>query len=199
MNLLPAQIDALRELINIGVGKAAAVLSEMIECHITLQVPYIKMLTKTTLLEEIQGIGQDRFAAVKLGFHGSFTGTAALVFPPDSAIKLVTVLTNEEAGTPDLDAVMAGTLSEVGNIVINGVMGSISNVLKQHINYSLPAYIEDVIVNLLHTQDLNADTAIILAHTQFTIEQLQIEGNIILLFETRSFDALVAAIDKDLC
>jgi len=199
VKLLPAQIDALRELINIGVGKAAAVLSEMVACHITLQVPYIKMLSKTNLQQEIQGLGMDRFAAVKLGFHGSFTGTAALVFPPESALKLAQVLTNEEPGTQDLDEVMVGTISEVGNIIINGVMGSISNILKQHINYSLPTYVEDVIGNLLHMHYAHTETAIIFAHTQFTIEQLEIEGNIILLFETRSFDALISAIDNDLC
>lgn len=199
MNLKPDQIDALKELINIGVGKAAAVLSEMIECHITLQVPFIKILTRDTLQQEIESLGLDRISAVKQGFKGSFTGTAALVFPPDSASKLVNVLTNEGPGTPDLDSVMAGTLSEVGNIVINGVMGSIANVLKQHINYSLPTYMEDVIGNLLDTHEVHHYTAFILATTQFIVEQLHIQGNIILIFETGSFDALIAAIDQDSC
>jgi chemotaxis protein CheC len=37
---------------------------------------------------------------------------------------------------------------------------------------------------------------VILARTRFTIEQIQVEGDIILLFEVGSFNALIAAIDK---
>lgn len=198
MALNPKQIDALKELINIGVGKAAGVLSDMLQCHISLQVPFIKILYKAELISEMEKLGKERVSAVKLGFRGPFTGTAALVFPPDSASKLVSVLVSEESAGSDLDAVRVGTLSEVGNIVINGVMGSISNVLKQHINYSLPAYLEDKIENMLVTDETLADITVLLAHTHFTIEKFCIEGDIILIFETGSFGALISAIDRDL-
>src|SRR5512134_1089038 len=115
MILTDEQIDALKELINIGVGRASGVLSSMIECKISLQVLHIKVLTLSELNEEVERIGYGRLAAVKLGFKGSFAGTAALVFPPDSAAKLVSLLVREEDDTPDLDSVRVGTLNEVGN------------------------------------------------------------------------------------
>jgi chemotaxis protein CheC len=93
--------------------------------------------------------------------------------------------------------VRVGTLSEVGNIVLNGVMGSIGNILKQHISYTIPTYIEDSIENLL-TLDSNINpppNTILLVRIRFMIQQLQIEGDIILLFEVGSFTALLAAID----
>lgn len=198
MNVTPAQIDALKELINIGVGRAAGVLSEMVKCRILLQVPFIKILSPAELKNEIGSFGRSRVSAVQLGFSGPFAGSAALVFPPDSASKLVSVLTGEEPGTHDLDSVRVGTLNEIGNIVINGVMGSIANVLKQHITYSLPNYFEDNIDKLIPSGLVTLQTTILLAHTRFTIEQLQIEGDIILIFEVGSFDALLAAINQDL-
>ncbi len=198
MKLTAQETDALKELINIGVGKAAGVLSDMIECHISLQVPFIKVLSRGTLKDEMGSFSSDRLAAVKLGFKGSFTGTAALVFPPDSASKLVSVLVSEEGEPADLDAVRVGTLSEVGNIVINGVMGSISNVLKQHINYSLPTYLEDNIENLLISDDEFSDVTVLMAHTHFSIEKFYIEGDIILIFEAGSFGSLISAIDRNL-
>ncbi|MDD5435280.1 MAG: chemotaxis protein CheC [Nitrospira sp.] len=197
MKLTVEQIDALKELINIGVGKAASVLSEMVRHHIRLQVPFIKILLPAELKSEMEELGRYRVAAVRLGFKGPFSGSAALVFPPDSASKLVAVLTGEESGTHDLDSVRVGTLSEVGNIVINGVMGSISNVLKQSINYSLPNYLEDNIDNLLTLEKRDANATVLLARTRFTIEQLYVEGDIILIFEVGSFDSLLAAISKD--
>lgn len=197
MNLTPDQIDALKELINIGVGRAASVLSEMVHCHISLQVPFIKILSPITLKKEMEELGRYQIAAVRLGFKGPFSGSAALVFPPDSASKLVAVLTGEEPGSLDLDSVRAGTLCEVGNIVINGVMGSVANVLKRSINYSLPNYMEDSIDNLLASDEPAPDATVLLARTRFTIEQLQIEGDIILIFEVGSFDALLAAINPE--
>lgn len=195
MKLNPEQLDFLKELINIGVGRAAGVLSEMVNSRISLQVPYIKLLSPAELKQEMEQLGNYRVAAVRLGFKGPFSGSAALVFPPDSASKLVSVLTNEESGSLDLDSVRIGTLSEIGNIVINGVMGSISNVLKQCINYSLPNYFEDNIINFLMTPKPDPNAIILLAHTRFIIEQLQIEGDIILIFEVGSLDALLSGIN----
>ncbi len=196
MNLTVDQLDALQELVNIGVGRAASVLNEMIECHICLQVPFIRVFSQKQMKEELETrLGVSLVSAVRLGFSGSFSGLAQLVFPTDSASKLVALLTNEEVGTADLDAVKIGTLTEVGNIVINGVMGSMSNLLKQHLNYSLPIYLEDTVEHLLTSKQLESNTTILLAQARFTIEKLQIAGDIILIFKVGSFDALLSAIE----
>ncbi len=195
MKPTPEQIDVLKELINIGVGRAAGMLNEMIQSRVLLQVPYVKIFTPHTLQEEINKLGSGKLSTVRLSFKGPFSGIASLVFPPDSAGKLVDVLTGEEAGETDLDSIRIGTLTEVGNIILNGVMGSIGNVLEKHINYSVPTYLENNIEQLLLADNVDAETIILLAHTRFTIEKLQIEGDIILLFEVGSFDALLEAID----
>lgn len=198
MNLTVEQLDALQELVNIGVGRAASVLNEMIDSHIRLQVPFIRILSPDKMKSELEDrLGISDVSAVRLGFSGSFSGTAQLVFPTDSASKLVALLTNEEVGTPDLDAVKIGTLTEVGNIVINGVMGSMSNLLHQHLNYSLPIYLEDTVDNLLVANRLESKTTVLLAQARFTIEQLQIAGDIILIFKVGSFDVLLAALEMD--
>ncbi len=188
-------LDILKELINIGVGRAAGALSEMVNCKVGLQVPFIKLFTPQQLRQEMEEFARSRISVVKLGFVGPFSGTAALVFPFEGASKLVAVLTEEEPGTHDLDSVRVETLSEVGNIVVNGVMGSIGNVLNKRIVYSLPQYAEDSVNNLLLSESMTDGTAILLARTHFIIQQLRIEGDIILLFSAGSFDALLSAID----
>lgn len=198
MQLTNEQIDALKELVNIGVGRAASMLNEMVDSRIILEIPYIKILSAADLQQElVQKFNHDCFAAVRQSFSGSFSGVAELVFPTQSASKLVSVLTGENLGSPDLDAVKIGTLSEIGNIVINSVMGSISNVLKQHMSYALPIYLEDTVENLLTSNNISRST-ILLAQASFTIEQLEIMGDIILIFEVNSFDALLHAIEREL-
>lgn len=199
MNVTAEQLDALQELINIGVGRAASLLNEMVESHIRLQIPFVKVLTVSEAYQElVTRFDRDSsLAAVKLGFTGSFYGTASLIFPTESASTLVSVLTGEEPGSADLDAVKIGTLSEIGNIVINGVMGSISNVLKQHMHYTLPVYIEDTIENLLLSANAK-EAKILLAQARFSIEQLELIGDIILIFEVGTFDTLINTIDEQL-
>lgn len=201
MRLLSAdQLDALQEFINIGVGRAASILNEMTDCPILLKIPVIEVFEIAQLQQKLEEHFNDGcFSTVRLGFAGQFSGTAELVFPKESASTLISVLTGEALDSPDLDAVKIGTLSEVGNIMINGVMGSISNLLSQHLRYAIPIYLEDTIQNLLlHSRRGHNGTIFLLAQTRFEIKQLEIIGDIILIFEVSSFDALIEAIDREL-
>ncbi|MFB2934741.1 chemotaxis protein CheC [Aerosakkonemataceae cyanobacterium BLCC-F154] len=196
MKLTLSHIDALQELVNIGVGRAAGVLNDMLASPIQLHIPEVRLLTPEELKRELKTQFNDGLlATVQLSFTGSFSGTAELVFPTESAANLVSVLTGEEPGTPDLDVVKIGALLEVGNIVLNGIMGSLSNALIEHLDYSLPAYSESKVSNFPIFAGIDENTRILLAHTCFIIEQLHISGDIILMFTIGSLDALLKAID----
>jgi chemotaxis protein CheC len=194
--LTATQIDALQELINIGIGQAANLLNEMVESRIMLEVPTIQILNPVSLQQLLlQRFDGERLAAVRQAFKGSFNGTAELMFPRQSASTLVAVLTGEALDSPDLDVVKIGTLSEIGNIVINGVLGTISNLLASHLEFSLPIYVEDSVTNIVQSYNFR-DSTVILAQARFKVEQLEIIGDIVLIFEVTSFDALIEAIDK---
>ncbi len=200
MNATDYQIDALKELINIGVGRAAGMLNQILENHVHLQVPDARILSPAEIQShQVTEFNAEKLSAVSLTFRGPFSGTASLVFPSDSAAKLVNVLTGEELDAIDLDAIKIGALTEIGNIILNGVMGSISNLLGKNIKYVIPAYIEDSIENLLALDDVDPGVTILLVRTRFTVAQLCIEGDILLLFEVGSFEMLISAIkDQDL-
>ena len=189
-------IDVLKELINIGIGRAAGMLNEMLDTHVILQVPIIRILSRHDIEGEVGGISGNTLAAVQMGFKGSFSGNALLLFPPDSAKNLVSVLTGEDSVEDDMDAIRTGTLTEIGNIVINGVMGSISNAIEKQLSYSVPFYLEDSLLNMLQQDDEDARTdTIILARTHFIIKEHFIYGDIILFFEVGSFDALMGCVE----
>ncbi len=195
MKLTVDQLEALQELVNIGVGRAAKVLNGVIGSHILLRIPFVQILSPSQVQQELQKrLGLNAISSVQLAFTGSFAGSAQLVFPVDSAAKLVSLLTDEETDTLDLNALKIGTLTEIGNIVINGVIGSIGNLLKQRLDYSLPTYTEDTVEHLL-TTDVEVPATVLLAQTRFTIEKLDIEGDIILIFHVDSFKNLLSAIN----
>ncbi|MBN8563247.1 chemotaxis protein CheC [Leptolyngbya boryana CZ1] len=194
------QLDALQEFINIGIGRAAGMLNEMLDTPIQLCVPMLQMFEGAALKQKLaQRLDPHHFSAVRLGFSGSFSGSAELLFPTESASALVALLTGEDRDSPDLDGVKIGTLTEVGNIVINGILGSISNLLSEHMSYALPSYHEDTMERLLLSNHLfKVDTIFLLAQARFEIKQLEIVGEIILIFEMTSFSELLACIDREL-
>ncbi len=203
MNVSAEEIDALRELINIGVGRAAGALNDMVGAHVELRVPSVRLVSTADIKEVIKSTAGQKLAAVRMGFSGDIQGTTGLVFPTDSASKLVALLTGEEAGTPDLDSLRAGALTEVGNILLNAVMGSITNVLERQISYELPTYSEETPEDLAEAVRSQADAAVLLAQTQFlvgqshfSLEQEKIEGEVTLLFGMDSFEVLLERIRK---
>ncbi|MFC1676375.1 chemotaxis protein CheC [Planctomycetota bacterium] len=195
MNITNEEIDALKEMINIGVGSGADVMNTMLNSPIQLQVPYLRVILPEELDKEIKAHDSGRFSAVNLSFKGSFLGTAELVFPAESAAKLVKMLTNQHSEMPNVDSIRSGTLTEVGNIVLNAVMGTISNILDLSLSYSVPNYVEGNVKNLMVANKINFDTVIMLARTRFLIEELEIEGDILLFLEVESFGKLLKKID----
>lgn len=190
------QLDVIKELINIGVGRAASALNQMVDSRIHLQVPEVRILTTEEFLAELALLGRQRLSAVRMRFTGSFSGSAALLFPPSSAANLVATLAGDDPDSTDLDSIRAGTLAEVGNILINNVMGSISNFLDQRLTFSLPVYLEDNLETLCRTGgNEEGRQTILMARTHFRIEQLQVEGDIHLRFDWGSFDRVLANID----
>jgi chemotaxis protein CheC len=193
-SLTPEQRDALTELINMGVGRAAASLNELVGGHVELNVPQVDILSLGELPSQLPELGKDRLSSVHMTFRGGLEGSAFLVFPQASAARLLSVVTGEEAGQGDLDILRSGALTEVGNILINSVIGTLSNVLERPLRYSTPVYEEEPMMDLLTKQERN-DPLILLAKTTFVIRQMQIEGNLLLLFELASFDSLMSAVE----
>lgn len=189
-------LDALREIVNTGVGRAAASLNALLDSHIELDVPSIRVFDPADIDLGRDDIYRAELACVKLNFNGFFAGSAVLVFPPESAVKLVSSLTGEPPGTQNLNAVMAGTLNEVGNIVINCVIGTIGNMLRESFDFSLPNYLEGRLNELLICHEHQDAEKILLILTRFKVEDRHVEGSIFLFFEVGSFETLISAIDR---
>ncbi|MDY6972037.1 MAG: chemotaxis protein CheC, partial [Thermodesulfobacteriota bacterium] len=175
----------------------ASMLNEMVSARVYLQVPSIIVTSTLAAKRELKRLGRDPLASIGLHFSGFFSGTAGLILSAESASRLLAVLTDEKGWVGgDLDPVKAETLNEVGNIIINGVMGSIGNVFRKRISYSLTKYSEGTVENLLSPNDSAPDDTVLLVRTRFMVREIQVEGDIVLLFEVGSFDVLLAAIDS---
>lgn len=193
MNMTDAQIDVLTEIINIGSGRAGSMLTDLLHSQVILNIPSVRIISAESLESEV---GSDQFSAIQLGFKGALSGKTELVFPLESADNLVDVVMGQNGEeNAEADLLKTGILMEVGNIVINGVMGSVSNMINQRIHFSVPSYVEGSIRNRLFSNYFDPRETLLLAETKFTIEEHHIDGKIIMLFKFGSFEILLSAID----
>ncbi len=196
MNPNSEHIDILTELINIGIGRGASLLNTMLHRPIQLTVPSVKIINSEDLGSIAGNFKLTKISGVKLPFRKDFNGQAQIVFPTEGIPVLISALLGEESNSDNSYSLRMGTLSEIGNIVLNSVIGTISNLLNVQLEYSIPTYFELMYNELFEKNTDDRETVYILAETHFIIESIEVEGDIILIFEMNSFNQLVEHLDK---
>lgn len=197
MRLRRDQIDLLTECINIGMGQAASILHDMIRSPIRLQVPSVLVVSTDEAARLLLEMGAEDLSAVNMKFGGLFNGNVSLVFPRPSAVTLVNLLYHGEQVSLDMDALKSGALTEVGNILLNSVMGSIVNLMRAQLSFSMPSYLEDRPESIVRAMaEAGADTHLIMARTSFSVERDAVEGCVLIVFEISFLSALGEALDR---
>jgi chemotaxis protein CheC len=184
----------LAEVVNVGVGHAASALNDLTGLHVELTVPEVDVVTVPELSRVFGRLVEEAVASVQMGFRGGLDGCAFLVFPPSSATKLASLVAGEADGSAA--GMHSGTLTEVGNILINAVVGAIANLLDLTLRYSLPVYAEERVTALLAAHGSQGMPVVLVAKARFEIRQSQVEGSLLLLFEMTSFEGLLRALAR---
>ena len=158
-------------------------MNELTNSPIQFQLPILETLTPQCLEKRLQEyFGDEPIFAAQLPFKGSFSGISQLFFLSDSSAALKEALTGETPDSPDFPLAKEEMLTEIGNIVLNGIMGTMSNAMTKSLEFSVPSYIEDSIDNLLVSHALNEHKTMLFAQAEFAIAELQVKGDIILFF-----------------
>ncbi|MCU0632945.1 MAG: chemotaxis protein CheC [Methanolinea sp.] len=187
----PDTLDGIKELINIGVGKAAGILGELTSSHVILQVPTLHIVEVGERPRYTSG--DSLLSMVFLDFSGPLKGRMAILFSPESAANLVILLTDESDTTAEMDMIRSETLTEIGNILINGVMGTISNFIGEPLTYALPVYTENRAAYL--AEPFGDSDHVLYATTQFQVKGRNVQGDILIMLEHGSLFPLIRKIN----
>jgi PAS domain S-box-containing protein len=195
IKLSEEHLDALRELINIGTGRAVAVLTAITQSEILLQVPTASVLSNTEVQELALQFGSAKLAAVQVGFDGSLCGMAEFAFLPESASRLAIALKKEELNTPCLSAISTGIMGEIGNIVLNEILQSLISVLNQWLTFNVPLYRVDTFDRLVEIGPNDTGRSLIFGKARFVLAGQDVEGHLLINCSDDALATLVAAID----
>ncbi len=134
--LSPTQLDTLKEVSNVGMGHAASALSQMLSTPIDVRVPRIA-LVEIGDIPEVVGGAEAEVAGIRLAMNGPVQGTLLLVFPGDSARRLLGRLLAGRGGE-SLDELAVSALKEVGNILASAYLVALGGLLGLPLLPSVP-------------------------------------------------------------
>jgi chemotaxis protein CheC len=183
--------DALTELVNIGVSRAAVSLRKMIGDQVLLSVPSVDIISRKEAATLIREREVDQLVAVRQTFEGAFSGHALLIFPESNSLELVRAVTGDVLSADEVQEMEQEALSETGNIVLNGCLASMANMLQRPLTMSLPQVHRGDGQRLFELSSKPADSGVVLfLYINFTISGRDIRGYIAMLMDLASLDAL---------
>jgi chemotaxis protein CheC len=194
--LNPAQMDAMKEVGNIGAGHGATALSQLLGKRIFITVPKASILPLSEV-PKLMGDPNTLVAGLTLSILGDATGKILLLFPRDSALHLADMLLKQPVGSSKILTEMGhSAIKEAGNILTGAYLSALNEFLGMLLLISVPTLVFDMAGALLATvtHGLEDATKVISIETRFIDDQEEIGGYFILVPDAVSLRAIFQAI-----
>jgi chemotaxis protein CheC len=181
------ELDALAELVNLGVSRAAVSLREMVGEEVILTVPAISTVSSEQAAEMIGGSRVGELVAVEQIFAGEVSGRALLIFPEVNSLELVRAVTGDAVPTSQIPDLVPEALCETGNVVLQACLGTMANMLRRTFAMDVPRLVRGRARDLFPLKDSNA---VLFVYINFAVGGRRIRGYIALLMDLPSLRAL---------
>ena len=200
-HLKPIQLDALREVANIGAGHAATALSTMTRQSIMIKVPTITIARLDEVPSHVVAKPEDAVAAVLLQMLGDLTGRALLVFPEHTACRLAEMMLQRPRGSsPAIAALEQSALKECGNILSGVYLNALADFMHLMLLPSPPTLAVDMASAVLSSAFLqfgDGRDVVFCVESEFQMRDdgQALRGYFLLLPDTGSLQRILHAIN----
>jgi chemotaxis protein CheC len=198
-SLKAIQLDALREVANIGAGHAATALSQMTGNTIMISVPTINIARLEDVPPQISG-PEEPVAAVLMNMLGDLTGRTLLVFPRQTALRLADLMLKRPSqGKTELGELEQSAIKEAGNILSGAYMNALSDFMGLMLLPSPPSLAVDMSNAVLSTAYLQFGTDrdyVFCVESEFHMQDFneRLRGFFLLLPDVASLHAILRAV-----
>lgn len=147
------QLDAIREVGNIGTGNAATALSGLLSCAIDMDVPKAELVSIYELAGHY-GDPNDEVAAVFVRSLSEFSCSLIFLQKEADAKMMVELLLKQQFGEGNLPPEIPQDLSdsaltEVGNIILSSFLNAINLLIGTQQQISVPGVAHDMMSSIL--------------------------------------------------
>ena len=196
-DLTPAQLDAMREIGNIGAGNSATALSQIVNKKIDMNVPRVSVIP----IEDVPDLvgGPDAIiVAVFLRVYGKAPSNILFLMPKENAFYLADDLLGKPHGTTqELDEMSVSAIKEVGNILSGSYLNAFSHFTNISMLPSIPSLAMDMagaILNIVLVQLGQMGDRAMVIETKFLAEDDSVNGHFFLVPDPGSLGTLVKAV-----
>lgn len=190
LGLEELEVDALTELVNLGVSRAALALRELVREQVFLSVPSLSVLSRPQAAESIRGPDGRHLIAVRQAFAGEFSGRALLIFPEANSLELVRAVAGDHLSLEDIAELEDEALAEIGNIILNSCIGTISNLLQRSLTMSLPEILRGHGLDFFDLSTPAVEDVVLFIRINFSLQGREISGYVALVMDLPSLAAL---------
>ena len=180
--------DALAELSNVAMARAANSLRQMVNHQVELSVPSVEIVSKEAATQLISKPTNATLVAIRQDFTGAFSGRALLIFPESSSLELVRVVVGSQLPLEDIVNLEDEALAETGNIILNSWVATIANLLKSGLKMSLPTVVRGDSRQMFKSEE--SQSLVLFLHIKFEISTKEIRGYVALLMDIPSVEEL---------
>ena len=177
VNLSELENDALVEIFNIGVGHAAAAMSEIVNEEVTMSVPSISFMNRDDAAALLGSKKDDELiCGISQHYDGAFTTEAILMFPEDKSLEIVRLMVGDAMPLQELTEMEQEAMSEIGNIILNACVGTLANLFDSELHGSLPVYHVGTSAEILSVCNEQGNDVVLMLHIDFVLYKHQIHG-----------------------
>jgi len=183
--------DALTELVNIGVSRAAANLRKMVGEQVLLSVPSVEVVTREGATVLIRERESGELVAVRQDFVGVFSGRALLIFPKSNSMALVHAVTGGALSVEEAADMENEALAETGNVVLNSCLATMANMLKRSLSMTIPEVLRGSGATLFEVDESGDSEGLVLfLYIDFSVRKHDIRGYIAMIMDLPSLALL---------
>jgi chemotaxis protein CheC len=195
MKLTEIRRDALVEVANIGMSRAAKQLSVLIHDDIEISAPEVEVLPLQSALEQLYETGSDDVVAVSQSLRGGLEGRVYLLFRAEDRRLLVRALMGAVSLPPDvaLSYFESEAISELGNIVISTCVSVFSQFVRREIELTVPMYAETTASGLFSGDAALSEAHAVILRTTLRAAQRDARANFVLVL---TLETLVDLLDQ---
>jgi chemotaxis protein CheC len=183
--------DALTEIVNIGVSRAASNLRKMIGGEVLLSVPSIEVVSQRRAARLISEREVSELIAVRQNFQGPFSGCALLIFPEANSLELVRAVTGGELSAQELVEMEHEALAETGNVILNSCLATMANMLKRSLTMTIPEVIRGSGATLFNVdENASSEGLVLFLYIDFAVRKHDLRGYIAMIMDLPALTTL---------
>lgn len=191
MILSEDDLDALTELVNLGVSRAAANLAVMVREEVVLTVPRVSLMSREDAIRALGERDARSLVAVHQTFEGAIVGRALLIFPEENSLELVRSLVGADMSNEDIIELEQEALAETGNVILNSCLATIANSLNSNLKMSLPEVLRGESTRFFNLPPPPAGgSTVLFIYINFAVRRRDITGYIAMMMDMPSLAEL---------